>query len=784
MYKFFNKTIVQKICMVLVIFTLFNFIAPNYAFAADDDDEVGFIYPIVRALFVTILDGFTTLTQQFLTDGGWHISRYEDDSQVRVDSDSDSIENGIIPDIRVSPEEIFKNQIPMFRVNFIEDPGENADNTTITLRKIIAKWYVAIRNLVIVGLLSVLVYIGIRIILSSIAEDKAKYKKMLWDWLIALCLVFFLHIIMSSILTITETITSAIGGDGKTTIATVHVDGKQGDDGHGNFAIHNLISYTRYMTQSNENMLASLSYLIIYAIMVGFTWLFVIMYMKRVIYMAFLTMIAPAIALTYPIDKVKDGQAQAFNMWLKEFTFNALLQPFHLLIYTVLVTSALELATTNLIYSVAALFFLLPAEKLLRQMFGFEKASTAGGLGSFAGGALTSSLLHSAVNKIKGGKGGKSGKSGHEASSSDKSDVGKIRKADDAPGLEAFANGDSSSGQLQAGGNPNTNVPQLSEQEQAERDNQAQQTDNLQSMRDDPNATTPEDRAVYQEELDWRRRQEENNNQITQTSTQSDSQKDIRNNKRTISGKSNEKHRFKAAMGAVNWKNVGKGVGRAALGATKIATGLVGATIGATAGFISGAATGDFSKAVTRMAAGATGGAVIGKGMVSGVEGGVRSIGRGIKGIANSAPVQAWREENAGGRDALYDDTIKKQYLKDRERQKYIKDNFNDNGKTLNKEQVQEKMEQMYQYERMGVKQEDFKKALKLEKEIQNRSPNLTQEQARQRAAVAWNASQDYKSKELYDEKTVNGIKKRYADKLTPAQTNEIIDLMRFSKNL
>ena len=53
--------------------------------------------------------------------------------------------------------------------------------------------------------------------------------------------------------------------------------------------------------------------------------------------MAFLTLIAPIVSLTYPIDKMNDGKAQAFNMWLKEYIFNALLQPFHLIIYFIFI---------------------------------------------------------------------------------------------------------------------------------------------------------------------------------------------------------------------------------------------------------------------------------------------------------------------------------------------------------------------------------------------------------------------------------------------------------------
>ena len=118
--------------------------------------------------------------------------------------------------------------------------------------------------------------------------------------------------------------------------------------------------------------------------------------------MAFLTIIAPLVALTYPIDKLNDGQSQAFNMWLKEYLYNLLLQPFHLLLYTMLVGTALELATSNMVYAIVAIGFLIPAEKLLRKFFGFEKASTTGAImGGAVGGALAMSAIQS-LGKFKG----------------------------------------------------------------------------------------------------------------------------------------------------------------------------------------------------------------------------------------------------------------------------------------------------------------------------------------------------------------------------------------------
>ena len=109
--------------------------------------------------------------------------------------------------------------------------------------------------------------------------------------------------------------------------------------------------------------------------------------------LAFFTMIAPLVALTYPLDKIRDGKAQAFNYWFKEYMFYALLQPMHMLLYTVFVSSALSVAANNLLYAIVALAFIVPAEKIVKQMFGI-KGNTESTLGGFAGGALASQAFN------------------------------------------------------------------------------------------------------------------------------------------------------------------------------------------------------------------------------------------------------------------------------------------------------------------------------------------------------------------------------------------------------
>ena len=152
--------------------------------------------------------------------------------------------------------------------------------------------------------------------------------------------------------------------------------------------------------------------------------------------MAFLTLIAPMVALTYCIDKLNDGQAQGFNKWFKEYIFNLLIQPMHLLLYYILVTSAFELASTNVIYSIVAIGFMIPAEKLLRSLFGFEKAHTPPAMGP-AGAMMASSALTSLLHKGPKGNGeGKNGGAGENDSNSDRVPM----RRDEVNPITAFLN--------------------------------------------------------------------------------------------------------------------------------------------------------------------------------------------------------------------------------------------------------------------------------------------------------------------------------------------------------
>ena len=271
-------------------------------------------------------------------------------------------------------------------------------STAYELKSTIAKWYIALRTIALVGLLSVLVYIGIRIILSSSsAQDKAKYKNMLKDWLVAICILFVLHYVMSFLLSVSNRLNGIIINNvvGKTT------------EGNNTDTLMTEVRKQIGENLDNASIGNTAGYTIMYLALVILTGMFTVQYLKRVVYMAFLTMIAPMIALTYPLDKIKDSKAQAFDFWLKEYIFNCILQTVHLLMYSILIASAFDFAKANILYAIVAMGFMVPAEKIIKEMFGLKSKTSSGTLGAAAGGALVMSMMNKLKSKgLKGDKGG------------------------------------------------------------------------------------------------------------------------------------------------------------------------------------------------------------------------------------------------------------------------------------------------------------------------------------------------------------------------------------------
>ena len=186
--------------------------------------------------------------------------------------------------------------------------------------------------------------------LTTIAEEKAHYKDMLIDWVKAVCLVLFIHVLMILILNVTDTVVSILASMTNR---------------------YSSIAWVRKQLLFDFDI-TQVVYLVMYGMLIYYTVVFAISYMKRFLYTILLIVIAPIIGLVYAFGK--EGKS-IFQKWLKEFVTNAFLQPYHMVIYTVLFGFVSTIADDGqnmmvAIYSIIVLHFIRDAEKYYRGLFG------------------------------------------------------------------------------------------------------------------------------------------------------------------------------------------------------------------------------------------------------------------------------------------------------------------------------------------------------------------------------------------------------------------------------
>ena len=308
--------IIQKIVIALVIVViLFTCIIPKNVYAAPEDDGNGIAGGLLKEvvqLFASLgdvvmgaLNKFMLGTDEFFSamldqgdvnlnegSGSWLTNGITDSTPADVDVPDDYMDEKTflldastykVPNMLYSPENIFANNIAALDVNFLSPNNytsvitgdttamEASESAAGTLQYTIASWYRSFRNIAIVGLLSVLVYLGIRILISSTAADKAKYKESLRDWFMALCLVFVIHFIMSGILMLVDNFNALFSTEINDGIIVQATHSDEGKNANAIFKFRtNLIGLARFKAQADQWQDAT-AYTIIYLALVIYT---------------------------------------------------------------------------------------------------------------------------------------------------------------------------------------------------------------------------------------------------------------------------------------------------------------------------------------------------------------------------------------------------------------------------------------------------------------------------------------------------------------------------------
>ena len=242
-------------------------------------------------------------------------------------------------------------KISLFDVNFFDTSvGNNVkDNPNILMKENVRTWYSNVNKIAIIASLLVLIYVGIRMAISTVAEEQAKYKTMLFGWLGSLVILFALPYILVLIFSIEDALLNLV---------------PQVADKDNFEALLTTNLYDKILGADANSIVTIVTSTIILFILTIFQVKFFFKYIIRFIKIGFLIVISPIITITYAIDK-----KSAYKIWLKELLGAVFMQIVHAIMYTIFVFSAAEIATKAPLITIAFFMALSKGEKIFYALF-------------------------------------------------------------------------------------------------------------------------------------------------------------------------------------------------------------------------------------------------------------------------------------------------------------------------------------------------------------------------------------------------------------------------------
>ena len=243
----------------------------------------------------------------------------------------------------------------------------NDDSVIMVIKKNIARWYYSFRMIAIIILLLMLLYIVIRMIISTVASDKATYKRMLIDWIVSFIIVFSIQYYMITVITLNERFVSLV--EPKSTSYTTTASGEVKDGTHYETTLYEEVRSRAYEIKASRAIAGT----IMYGVLVYYAIRYSLIYIKRYLTIMILAIISPFVGLTYSFNKLKDSKKPPaiVSNWFREFTINVFLQTIHAIVYSTMIMTALKLSEgsmAGIILSFVILNFLVDANKILRKI--------------------------------------------------------------------------------------------------------------------------------------------------------------------------------------------------------------------------------------------------------------------------------------------------------------------------------------------------------------------------------------------------------------------------------
>ena len=322
---------------------------------------------------------------------------------------------------QVTIDDIVFNKYPATKVDYFKDlkGGEYSEiiwgtdgNGNGGLSYTVNECYSFFNKIAVLVYMVMLVYMGLRIILSSTGQSLSHYKTLAMYWVVGVAILFLYPYAMKYIIKINDAFVNMVDSNKGSSYVVVQNKNsipaltpssmwsldlsKNPFDGAGD----DYMSMIANDANESRRLAMSFAYIIL-------TWQLITLilhYYKRLFMIGFLIAIFPLVAMFYAIDKIGDGKSQAFDHWNKEFMLNVLIQSFHAVVY-VFVCGSIGATRTgaygfDYILIITGTTFLFTGEQIVKGIFSQNsgvKAGAAKGLADTAAWSMAKVQIASSV---------------------------------------------------------------------------------------------------------------------------------------------------------------------------------------------------------------------------------------------------------------------------------------------------------------------------------------------------------------------------------------------------
>lgn len=244
----------------------------------------------------------------------------------------------------------------------------------IKLRMLVATWYSIIRFLSMAAMLVVLIAIGIKMGLSTIASDKAVYKRMLVDWVVGVIILFMIHYFMIFCIHMNGVMVKTIEESAQS-INKVQMQQVFGDEEGISNAELEVKVYEEVRTRAYDaRLINGMTGMIMYMTLVFFAFKYTLIYLKRYLTILVLTLMGPGVGVAYALQKALSGKSSALSTWMKEYIMNVIIQIVHALLYAVFISQAMILSlqsVAGMAFALILMNYVSKADELFKKIFNF-----------------------------------------------------------------------------------------------------------------------------------------------------------------------------------------------------------------------------------------------------------------------------------------------------------------------------------------------------------------------------------------------------------------------------